>query len=216
MKKLNFYLLMIAFIIERALSTPNCMELMTRNSFGLSLISSSSCFTQSIEGLKEMIVFYTSTDIAGISFGLINGQNLSYIENMGFTNSERINLTNSYLTGVEIWVGDYGISGLKFHTYSQDTSSFIFTSLMGPTIGCYFYLNSTFMKSNYFKIKTIGGCVDSSNSNKIPTINFQYSFSQCPLYLLPNTTSTAKNLTTFTDDSCIAKSKFFSLECAMS
>jgi hypothetical protein len=109
MKKKNFsfcLILIFALKIERALTITNCVELITRNSFGLSFMSSNSCFTHSIETLREMIIFYTNTSVTGISFELINCQNFSYMTNMGFTKSEKIDLTNTYLIGVEVWTGE--------------------------------------------------------------------------------------------------------------
>ena len=231
--KLNIYLFLICVIsFERAKPTPSCMELMATSYFGVF----NSCFNHAIENLKELFVFYAQTGISGLSFGLINGQNLSYIENRGFTNTEKIDLSNSHLTGVEIWTAENGISGLKFQIYSQDIQRYHFTSLMGSNTGCYSYLNSSFMKTNFFKINSISGCVDDKNSNEFPSINFQYSFSQCPLFLFSSstttetsntssttetstsstttetsttstTTSQSRNLTIFLDDSCIFKSK---------
>jgi hypothetical protein len=173
MKKINiiFCLIMIyALTVEGAISTPNCLVLMATNYFGFF----NSCFIHAIESLREMIVFYTSSSVTGISFGLINNQNLRYITNMDFTKSERIYLTNTYLVGVEVWTGDYGISGLKFQMYIPATNKTHFTSLLGSTIGCYSYLNSTFMKSNFFRINSIGGCVDNYVQNEFLSLNFQY------------------------------------------
>jgi hypothetical protein len=120
---------------------------------------------------------------------------------------------------------EYGISGLKFQMYILSTNKTNFTSLMGSTIGCYSYLNSTFMKSNFFKTKSIGGCVNNYFQNEFLSLNFQYSFSQCPLYsftnISTNETLTTSNITTtgritskiqisnliiLKDDSCIKKS----------
>jgi hypothetical protein len=209
MKEINFnfcMILILALKFEKSLSTPNCLELTATNYFGFY----NSCFIHAIENLKKMIVFYTSTSVTGISFRLINGQNLSYMTNMGFTKSERIDLINSYLTGVEVWTGNYGISGLKFQLYSPATSKFNFTSLLGSTNGCYSYLNSTFMQSNFFRINSIGGCLDNYVQNEFPSLNFQYSFSQCPLYSIKEistfrttattTETSAASTTTTTDD----------------
>jgi hypothetical protein len=199
MKKnnINFCLILIlALTIKRSLSTPNCLELMATSYFGFF----NSCFIHAIESLKELIVFYSSTSVTGISFGLINDHNFSYMTNMGFTKSESINLTNSYLTGVEVWTGDFGIGGLKFQIYSPATSKFNFTSLLGSTNGCYSYLNSTFMQSNFFKINSIGGCVDNFVQNEFPSLNFHYSFSQCSLYSQKEI-STSSSTSTITETS---------------
>ena len=229
MKKNNFsfcLILIFALSVERSIATPNCLVLMATNYFGFF----NSCFIHAIESLREMIVFYTNTSVTGISFGLINGQNFSHMTNMDFTNSDRIDLTNTYLVGVEVWTGDNGISGLKFQMYIPATNKTDFTSLLGSTIGCYSYLNSTFMKSNFFRINSIGGCVDNYVQNEFLSLNFQYSFSQCPLYSLTNistneTLTTSKTETTgssritstiqisnqniLKDNSCIIKSTYY-------
>jgi hypothetical protein len=200
MKKNNFsfcLILIFALSVERSIATPNCLVLMATNYFGFF----NSCFIHAIESLREMIVFYTNTSVTGISFGLINGQNFSHMTNMDFTNSDRIDLTNTYLVGVEVWTGDNGISGLKFQMYIPATNKTNFSSLLGSTIGCYSYLNSTFMKSNFFRINSIGGCVDNYVQNEFLSLNFQYSFSQCPLYSIKeiatsSTTSTTTETTT--------------------
>jgi hypothetical protein len=195
MKKINiiFCLIMIyALTVERAISTSNCLVLMATNYFGFF----NSCFIHAIESLREMIVFYTNTSVTGISFGLINGQNFSHMTNMDFTNSDRIDLTNMYLVGVEVWTGDHGISGLKFQMYIPATNKTYFTSLLGSTIGCYSYLNSTFMKSNFFRINSIGGCVDNYVQNEFLSLNFQYSFSQCPLYSIKEIATSRSTSTT--------------------
>ncbi len=131
---------------------------------------------------------------------------------------------------MELKFGDNGISGLKFQMYIPATNKTNFTSLLGSPIGCYSYLNSTFMKSNFFRISSIGGCVDNYVQNEFLSLNFQYSFSQCPLYPLTNI-STNETLTTsntkttgssritstiqisndniLKDDSCIKKSTLY-------
>ena len=183
---LNFFFGFALLSIKIAISSPECMELMATSYFGVF----NSCFNHAIESLKEIVVFYTQTGISGFSFGLLDGQNFSYVVTKLFTTSEIIYLTNSYLTGVEIWTGDNGITGLKFKIYSQNSSNYYFSSLMGTSIGCYSYLNSTFMRSKFFKINSIGGCVDNKISNEFPSLNFQYSFSQCPLFFLKSSTTT--------------------------
>jgi hypothetical protein len=117
-----------------------------------------------------------------------------------------IDLINSYLTGVEIWTGDFGISGLKFQIYSSTTNKFYFTPLFGSIIGCYFYLNSTFMKSNFLRINSIGGCVENYVQNEFPSLNFQYSFSLCPLYSIKEISNTSTITTSQTYNHSITTS----------
>jgi hypothetical protein len=142
-------------------------------------------------------VYYSNTSVSGLSFGFKNGSNVSYMENLVFNKSEKIDLINLYLIGVDVWIGSDGINGLQFQVYDSFMNR---TSLMGSTSGCFYFLNSTFMKSKYFKINSISGCVDNKNSQVMPSLGFKFSFSQCPIF------NRSSPPTVFTDDNCIEKS----------
>ena len=144
-------LLMISTInFYQVFSSPNCKQLSSSNSFGRS--KSGLFFSHLTDSLNEITIYYTSSGISGLSFGLKNGENMSYMENYSFTEYEKIDLRNVHLIGVDIWVSSIGINGLKFQVYDALTGKNNATSEFGSTAFCHFYLNSTFMKSKYLKI----------------------------------------------------------------
>jgi hypothetical protein len=189
------FLFLIFNILLGLCSTENCLILSASNSFGN--IGFDSCFTQSLDNCSEIIVYYSNTSVSGLSFGFKNGSNVSYMENLVFNKSEKIDLINLYLIGVDVWIGSDGINGLQFQVYDSFMNR---TSLMGSTSGCFYFLNSTFMKSKYFKINSISGCVDNKNSQVMPSLGFKFSFSQCPIF------NRSSPPTVITDDNCIEKS----------
>ena len=156
---------------------PNCMVLKASNYFGSSIwyTNPSSCFTHSMDNVNNLTIHYTNQSISRIAFDFDDGTNKSYIELDSPLNSNKsINLRNSYIIGVDVWIGS-AINGLQFKLKDN-----INTSLMGSSDGCKSFLNSTYMNSKYFKIDSISGCIDDKNSSDFPSIGFHFSFSQCP------------------------------------
>ena len=188
------FLILILWVKSVFSESTNCMVLSSVNSFGR--IGNGSYFTQSIELVEKIIVNYTNDSIYGIKFELINGQNMILMENSSnLVKTEIIDLKISYLSGVDIWIDLLGIIGFQFQVYDNFLNKNNFTSKFGSTRGCHFYLNSTFMRSKYFKINSISGFVDISA--KVHTFIFEYSFSQCPFYNL-TFSSTSTSLSTLT------------------
>ncbi len=93
-----------------------------------------------------------------------------------------------------MWIGSDGINGLQFQVYNSFVNR---KSIMGSTNGCFYFLNSTFMKSKYIKINSISGTVYNKNSQVMPSLGFQYSFSQCLIFNLSSSPEA------YTDDNCI-------------
>ena len=195
------FLIILTILFDDSLTSPNCLELSSSNIFGRTK-SNSSCFSHLIDSLDEMTVYYTISGINGFSFDLKNGENKSYMENYHFKNYERINLNNLYLIGVDIWLSSRGVGGLQFQVYDKITQKYNITSKFGSTNECHFYLNSTFMKSNYLKINSISGCIDDENTTDFPKIEFTYSFSQCPIL---NSSSSLLSCERQIDNTCIPK-----------
>ena len=181
--------------IKAAIITNQCLIQTASYYFG----GLKSCFTYSIDSIKEIDVYYLAqVSITGISFLFANGYNISYIENSNFSNIEKIDLNNSSIIDANIWIGASGIIGLKFQIYDNKTSTFRFTSQMGSMNGCLTYLNSSYLNAKYFKINSISGCVDSSNSIEFPSLAFNYEFSKCSFLAATTTTTTATTTATTT------------------
>jgi hypothetical protein len=99
MVKCEYIFIFLIFNILLGLcSTDNRLILSTSNNFGNTGFDS--CFTQFLDNCTEMIVYYSNTSVSGLSFGFKNGSNVSYMENLVFTKSEKIDLINFYLIGV--------------------------------------------------------------------------------------------------------------------
>ena len=183
MRNLHKFALLIFILRVKAIfsESTNCMVLSSVNRFGR--IGNGSYFSQSIELVEKIMVNYTNDSIYGIKFELLNGQNMILMENSSsLAKTEIIDLKISYLSGVDIWINSMGIIGIQFQVFDKFLNKNNFATQFGSTRGCHFYLNSTFMKSKYFKINSIGGFVDIST--KINALIFDYSFSQCPFYNL--------------------------------
>ena len=185
--------------IKAAINTNQSCRILTASNYFCGLRT---CFTHSIDSIKEINVYYLAqVSITGISFLFINGYNMSYIENSNFSSIEKIYLNNSDITGADIWIGASGITGLKFQIYDNYTSTFRFTPQMGSINGCLTNLNSSYLNANYFKLKSISGCVDSNNSKEFPSLAFNYEFSKCSI-LATTTTSTTTATSTTTTATC--------------
>jgi hypothetical protein len=171
----NNFIFLIKIIVFKKVSTESCTILSATHYFG-GWNSGSILVIQSIVITKflfilQMKVFY------GLSFGLKEGKNMSYIENSGYDLISKVDLENSIITGINALTGSIGITGLQFQIY--DGVTFTKTLTIGSKVGCGLFIDSNLMKSNYLKIDAIGGCIDLQNLTEIPSLKIQYSFSQC-------------------------------------
>jgi len=182
----------IILLMTDGILSLNCLALESTNSYGER--RSGTCFEILVSHLKGIIV-HTQTSVVGFTFVFTNGSNTSYLENPVYTNSAYIDLTNMYLTGLNIYTWP-GVHGIQFQQSNSGPSQMI-----GDSSGrCFNYLNSTFLKSQYLEIKIIYGCIDNNNSQYFPYLAFSYSFSQCPL----RTTSTTSTLSTTSTTSTLS------------
>ena len=189
-----FFFLWIRFVIS---TNSTCLILQSSNSFGGS--RTGSCFEVSVTDLKQMII-YTQSSVVGFSFTLNDGTNRSFLENSVYSNNYTIELRSKAVDGVNVYIGK-GIEGLQFQ-FDNSAS----TPIFGKTSGCLYYLNSTFMKIQYFMINLIQVCVDNANSSYFPYIAFSYSFSKCPLKFSPTSSTiliTNSTITSSTQSSAI-------------
>ena len=164
-------------IMGIARTDPNCMVLKAFNYFGSPTwyTNPSACFTHLMDSVNNLTIYYTNQSIIGLAFNFNNGTNESYIHyNSSLIGEESINLSNSFIIGVDVWIGA-GINGLQFKLSENKN-----TSIMGSSNGCNSFLNSTNVNSKYFKIDSIIGCIDDKISTDFSSIGFHYSFSQCP------------------------------------
>ena len=186
MLKIFFFFLWIHFVISTNYS---CLVLHSSNSFGSS--RSGSCFEVSVADLNQLII-YTQSNIVGFLFTLNDGTNRTFLENSIYSNNYTIGLSNKAIIGVNVYIGQ-GVEGLQFQ-FDDSTS----TQIFGRSSGCLYYLNSTFMKIQYFLINSIHGCIDNVNSSYFPYIAFSYSFSKCPSILSSTTTNSIISTSTTT------------------
>ena len=181
----NIELLLIQYLVitfaQSVKSQSNCMPLTAFNRYGTK--PDDQCFEVSISDLNQMII-HSQTNIIGFTFNFKNGSSQSYNESLGAIINHVIDLNNIYMTGVEIYVGE-GIEALKFQLYDSTIQQFNSTEIIGNSQKCFFfYLNSSFLKSQSLVIDSIQGCVDNKQLNYFPFLEFTYSFSQCPIQVV--------------------------------
>ena len=169
------YLMILLQITE---AQNNCLVLQSTNIYGGQRSNFQKCFDIQIDNLTEIIV-HTKSNVVGFTFNFNDGKIISFLETSGSTNNYTIDLIKNELIGANIFIGE-GIEGLQFQLYNFNTNNVTLSEMMGQSIGCFSYFNSSSMKINYLKVDSIHGCVDDKNSNYFPFLSFSNSFSQCP------------------------------------
>lgn len=205
LKTIVFSLLQISIVTSYDQLAKSCLVLSASNHFG-NIFETDSCFDCTLESLKEITFYYTDNSIQGISFISKDGKIYSYIENSNHTKFYRMDLTNSYLIGVDIWCRSNGISGLDLQIYDQSKNNYYRSGIIGDKNGCHSYVNSSFIKAHYLKINLIRGCVNRRKSIYFQSLTLKYSFSQCSLFTAAQTTHIISSTEIFSTSISISSS----------
>ena len=126
--------------------------------------------------------------ITGLKFIYKNDTHADFLQTNETSSNYTVNLVNTLIIGLEITSGP-GIQSLKFELHDMLTSTNYSTFEIGKPSGCYSYLNSKVMHTNYFRIDTLYGCIDNKTNSYLPSLSLEYSFSNCFFTSAPTTTA---------------------------
>jgi hypothetical protein len=98
---------LLFFSIRGIATDPNCMVLKALNYFGspTCYTNPNACFTHLMDSVNNLTIYSTNQSIIGLAFNFYNGTNESYIHyNSSIIGEESINLSNSFIIGVDVWI----------------------------------------------------------------------------------------------------------------